>query len=79
VRAPISVRRPSDRPSAETYGERITPLLVSPDLEGHSGAMFDSKGQAILPSSKLTDSAYVQAFLAASEALVSRANVRLAS
>jgi NAD(P)-dependent dehydrogenase (short-subunit alcohol dehydrogenase family) len=64
--------------SAETYAERITPLLVSPDL-GHSGAMFDRKGQAILPSPKLTDSAYVQAFLAASEALVSRADVHLAS
>jgi NAD(P)-dependent dehydrogenase (short-subunit alcohol dehydrogenase family) len=27
--------------SAETYAEQLTPLLVSPDLEGHSGAMFD--------------------------------------
>ena len=25
-------------PSAETYAERLTPLLVSADLEGHSGA-----------------------------------------
>lgn len=64
--------------SAETYAERITPLLISPDLEGHSGAMFDRKGQAILPSPKLTDGAYVQALLAASEVLVSRANVRVA-
>jgi hypothetical protein len=31
-------------PSAEIYAERLTPLLVSPDLEGHSGAMFDPKG-----------------------------------
>jgi hypothetical protein len=65
--------------SAESYAERITPLLISPDLEGVSGAMFDRKGQAILPSPKLTDSAYVEAFIAASEALVSRANVRVAS
>jgi NAD(P)-dependent dehydrogenase (short-subunit alcohol dehydrogenase family) len=65
--------------SAETYAERLTPLLVSPDLEGHSGAMFNQKGQAILPSPKLTDSSYVNAFIAASEALVSRANVRIAS
>jgi hypothetical protein len=33
-------------PSPEAYAERITPLLVSPDLEGHSGAMFDSNGTA---------------------------------
>jgi hypothetical protein len=65
-------------PSAETYAETVTPLLVSPDLEGHSGAMFDRKGLAILPSAKLTDD-HVSAFLAASEALVARANVRVAS
>ena len=58
--------------SAEAYAEHIAPLLVSPDLEGHSGAMFDRKGHAILPSSKLTDSAYREAFIAASEALLSR-------
>jgi hypothetical protein len=52
--------------------------LVSPDLEGLSGALFDRKGLAILPSPKLTDS-YVREFMAASEALVSRANVRVAS
>jgi NAD(P)-dependent dehydrogenase (short-subunit alcohol dehydrogenase family) len=66
-------------PSAETYAERLTPLLVSPDLEAHSGAMFNRKGLAILPTPKLTDSSYVNAFIAASEALVSRANVRTAS
>jgi hypothetical protein len=65
-------------PSAETYAERLTPLLVSPDLEGHNGAMFDRKGLAILSSPKLTDS-HVKAFIAASEALVARANVRVAS
>jgi NAD(P)-dependent dehydrogenase (short-subunit alcohol dehydrogenase family) len=65
--------------SAETYAERLTPLLVSPDLEGHSGAMFDRKGQAILPSPKLTDSRYVSAFLAASEKLVSRVDIHMAS
>lgn len=65
-------------PTAEAYAERLTPLLVSPDLEGHSGAMFDRKGSAILPSPQLTDS-HVNAFIAASEALVSRANVRVVS
>jgi hypothetical protein len=65
-------------PSAETYAERLAPLLVSPDLEGHTGAMFNRKGLAILPSPKLTDS-YVKAFIAASEALVSRVNIRVSS
>jgi hypothetical protein len=63
-------------PSAETYAERLTPLLVSLDLEGHSGTMFNRKGLAILPTAKLTDGSYVNAFIAASEALASRANVR---
>jgi NAD(P)-dependent dehydrogenase (short-subunit alcohol dehydrogenase family) len=66
-------------PGADTYAERLTPLLVSPDLEGHSGAMFDQKGRAILPTPRLTDSSHVKAFMAASESLVSRANVRLTS
>jgi hypothetical protein len=65
-------------PSVETYAERLTPLLVSPDLEGHSGAMFDQKGNAILPTPKLMDASYVNAFIAGSEALVAtRANVRV--
>ncbi len=65
---------------ADAYAERLTPLLVSRDLEGHSGAMFDRKGQAILPSPKLTDSSYVNAFITGSEALVAaRANVRVSS
>lgn len=65
--------------SAEDYAERLMPLLVSPDLEAHSGAMFGRKGQAIVPTLKLTDSSYVNAFMAASEALVSRVNVHAAS
>ncbi|WP_224371262.1 SDR family NAD(P)-dependent oxidoreductase [Hyalangium versicolor] len=63
-------------PSAEAYAETVTPLLVTPDLEGHSGAMFDKKGLAILPSAGLRDD-HVRAFLADSEALVARANVRV--
>lgn len=66
-------------PSAEQYAERLAPLLVSADLEAHSGAMFDRKGHAVLPSPKLSDGAHVKAFMAASEALISRANVRVAS
>jgi NAD(P)-dependent dehydrogenase (short-subunit alcohol dehydrogenase family) len=59
-------------PSPETYAERMTPLLVSPDIEGHSGAMFDQKGVAVLPTPRLTDASYVTAFMTASEALVAR-------
>ncbi|GLR84002.1 SDR family NAD(P)-dependent oxidoreductase [Bradyrhizobium iriomotense] len=65
--------------SAEEYVERVAPLLVTPDIEGHSGAMFDRKGQAVLPSPKLTESSYADAFIAASEALVSKAGVRVAA
>ena len=63
--------------SAETYAERLVPLLVSPDLEGYSGAMFDPKGFAIFPSPKLTDD-YTNKFIGASEALVSRTGIRVA-
>jgi NAD(P)-dependent dehydrogenase (short-subunit alcohol dehydrogenase family) len=59
-------------PSAEQYAERITPLLVSPDIEAHSGAMFNQKGFAVEPTPKLADRSYVGQFLAESEALVAR-------
>jgi hypothetical protein len=39
--------------------------------------MFDTKGDAIVASEKLTDTSHVKAFLSASEALVSRAGVRV--
>ena len=54
------------------YADRITPLLVSPDLETNSGTMFNQKGEAILPSPKLSDGAHVSRFLGESEALVAR-------
>jgi hypothetical protein len=63
--------------SAETYARRITPLLFSPDIEPHSGVLFDRKGNAILPSPELTGD-YVQRFIEASETLVRRAERQLA-
>ena len=66
-------------PSADEYAERITSLLVAPDLDAHSGAMFDRKGEAIQPSGGLTDRAYVDAFIAASEALVARTGVHVSA
>jgi hypothetical protein len=66
-------------PSPEAYAERITPLLVSRDLEGHSGAMFNQRGVAIVASPSLGDRTHVDAFISASETLVeSRANVSVA-
>jgi len=60
-------------PSPEVYAERITPLLVSPDLEAHGGAMFNQKGDAIEPTPRLADHEHVAKFLAQSEELVARA------
>ncbi|MFI1030461.1 SDR family NAD(P)-dependent oxidoreductase [Streptomyces sp. NPDC020951] len=64
-------------PSADTYAKRMTPLFASPDLEGRGAVMFDHKGNAFLPSPKLTDD-HIHAFMTASEALLSRTGVRVA-
>jgi len=64
-------------PSAEAYADKIVPLLVAPDLEGHSGVHFNKTGDAILPSPGLTDS-HVKTFLAASERLIARIGVSVA-
>jgi NAD(P)-dependent dehydrogenase (short-subunit alcohol dehydrogenase family) len=58
--------------SAEQYAERIVPLLFAPELEGHSGAMFNQKGIAIHASRSLTSDA-VTRLIAGGEALVRRA------
>ncbi|UXU85915.1 SDR family NAD(P)-dependent oxidoreductase [Burkholderia sp. S-53] len=63
-------------PTADAYAERIVPLLLAPGIEGHSGAMFNNKGQAILPSAGLNE-AHIRKFMAASEALVARTGVRV--
>ncbi|RSM50448.1 oxidoreductase [Actinoplanes sp. ATCC 53533] len=63
-------------PSTDTYAERIVPLLVSPDLDDHSGVMFNRKGAAVRPTAALTDD-HIEKFLSASTDLVTRTGVRL--
>lgn len=65
-------------PSADAYAQHIAPLLASRDIEAHSGAMFNRKARAILPSPGLTDT-HIRQFMAASEVLASRAGVQSAA
>jgi NAD(P)-dependent dehydrogenase (short-subunit alcohol dehydrogenase family) len=67
--------------SPETYAKKIVPILFAPELEGRTGLLFGSKNrrgilrggdQPILPTQDL-DSAYVDRFMSASEALLRRA------
>jgi len=63
-------------PNAEDYARRITPLLLAPALEDHSGSLFNNKAQAVLASPGLTP-AHTAAFLAESDALLQRAGTTL--
>jgi NAD(P)-dependent dehydrogenase (short-subunit alcohol dehydrogenase family) len=56
----------------EVYAERMTALLVSPDIDGRSGAMFNNRAEAILPSENLRDLSNVQAVIRASNDVVSK-------
>jgi len=58
--------------SPETYAKRMVPLLFAPELERRTGLMFGHKAQPILPTRGL-DSAYIDRYLSASEALLRRA------
>jgi 2,4-dienoyl-CoA reductase-like NADH-dependent reductase (Old Yellow Enzyme family) len=58
-------------PSADEYARRISPLLFSPDIAQYNGAMFNNKGQAILPSEGLSKE-HIHQFMAASAALIGR-------
>ena len=57
----------------EVYSVRMTPLLVSPNLEGHSGAMFNNKAEAMLASKNLAEPSHVRAVIEASGRIVTRA------
>jgi hypothetical protein len=57
----------------DEYAENIAPLIVSPDIEQYSGAMFNKRGEAIQPSPAMTDSAHVRRFMEASEQLARKA------
>lgn len=56
-------------PTPEAYAHRIVPLLLAPQLDGQSGALFNRKGQAILPSRGMTGE-HIGAFTRAAQALV---------
>jgi NAD(P)-dependent dehydrogenase (short-subunit alcohol dehydrogenase family) len=58
--------------SPETYAKRMVPLLFAPELEGRTGLMFGHKAQPIKPTQGL-DSAYIDRYLSASDALLRRA------
>lgn len=60
--------------SAKKYGERIAPLLVSPELSGRSPAMFNQKGRAIEASEVMTEG-YVGEYVRVSEELLNRKKV----
>jgi NAD(P)-dependent dehydrogenase (short-subunit alcohol dehydrogenase family) len=53
----------------DEHAENIAPLIVLPDIEQFSGAMFNKRGEAIQPSPAMTDSAHVRRFMEASEKL----------
>lgn len=57
----------------KAYAERLTPLLISPDIENYSGTMFNQKGHAILPSSGFIERQHIDEFMRGSNLLVERA------
>ena len=57
--------------SADTYAGRIVPLLFSTDIESASGAFFNQKANAIMPSEVMTPS-YVNQYMEASDKLLMR-------
>lgn len=59
-------------PTPEAYAARIVPLLFAPELEGRSGALFNQKAEAILPTPALTEPGHAGRFLAEADALVAR-------
>jgi NAD(P)-dependent dehydrogenase (short-subunit alcohol dehydrogenase family) len=59
-------------PTAEQYATKTLPLLLSPELEQHSGAFFNAKARPILRTEGMDD-ARVEALISKSEAFIDRA------
>lgn len=59
--------------NAEEYSEKIVPLLVSPDIEKYSGAMFNLHGDPIHASRSLTQGGNLQKIIETSERLAKKA------
>lgn len=58
--------------SAEEYADKILPLLVSPDIEQHSGAMFNRHGNPIHANPSLLQKPYLQRVVEETEKLAQR-------
>lgn len=56
--------------SPEQYAKKITPLLVSKDIEKYSGIMFGRNGDPILSNSILLDQSYVNQVIEEAEKLI---------
>jgi NAD(P)-dependent dehydrogenase (short-subunit alcohol dehydrogenase family) len=59
--------------SAEEYAEKVLPLLVSPDIEDHSGSMFGRHVDPIHTNRSLLQKPYLQRVVDASEKLAKKA------
>ena len=58
--------------SAEKYAARLAPVLLAPELEGHTGVHFNQKGIAIKPSEAMTGE-YAERLMTAADAVLARA------
>ena len=58
---------------AEEYAGKVLPLLVSPDIEHHSGAMFNRHGDPIHANPSLLQKPYLQRVVEESEKLAKKA------
>lgn len=63
-------------PTADSYAKRLLPVLFAPEIEEHSGALFNRKGEAILPTPKL-NAVEIGKFMRGAEKLSAKAGVAL--
>lgn len=60
-------------PTPEQYAEGITPLLIAPDLDQHTGTLFNQKSQALLPTKGINEQQHMQDYLRQSRQLIAKA------
>ncbi|MFH4619848.1 oxidoreductase [Vibrio furnissii] len=60
-------------PTPEQYADNILPTMFAHDLDQHNGALFNRKGQALLPSEGIDSPNYMNSFVEQARVLIQKA------
>ncbi len=64
-------------PTPTQFAEKLVPILFSPELEQHNGALLTREGKALYPSKGIQDTNHVNAFMQSSYKLLEKTDATI--